>query len=176
VSLSPPSPRDWHARYDVQAADLNTYIRDTFNFLAGPPRLRVTANATQSGIVQNTWTTIQMQSVLEDNYAGWTSGAANYYAAPVAGWYAVTLMVQAAIAAGNVARVGLQYQVNGTVVGPFEFNQSENGINPWGWSGYDEIYLGAGDRVTPQFYQMSTGSVSTSLASPSALEIVWISE
>jgi hypothetical protein len=176
MTLAPPSPKDWLARYDVQPADFNTHIRDAFNFLAGPPRFRAVQNGIQSGIAQNTWTTIQMQSVLEDNYSGWTSGASNYYAAQQPGWYGITLMVQAAIAAGNVARVGLQYQVNGTIVGPFEFNQSENGINPWGWSGYDEVYLATGDRVYPQFYQMSAGSISTSLAAPSSLEVVWVSE
>lgn len=176
MSLNPPAPKDWVAKYDPQPADLNTYVRDTVNFLVGPPRLRATQNAVQAGFTQNTWVTVQMQSVLEDNYTGWTSGAGNYYQAPVAGWYAISLMIQAAVAANNVARIGYLYQANGTVIGPLEFNQSEAGINPWGWSGYDEVYLGAGDRFTPQFYQMSTASVSTSLANPSSLEIVWFSE
>lgn len=168
--------KDWVARYDPQPADFNTYIRDTFNFLSGPPRLRVVANAVQSGIAANTWTIIQLQSVSEDTYSGWTSGASNHYTAQVPGIYGVTFLTQAALAVGQSARVGLQYQINGSIIGPFEFDQSTAGGNPWGWACYDEVYLNTGDIVYPMFDQESSGSVSTSTGNPSSLEVVWLSE
>src|SRR5215472_3229671 len=114
MTLSPPVPQNWVANFNPQPADFNTYIRDAFNFLAGPPRLRVTANATQSGIANNTWTDIVFQSADEDNYSGWTSGSTNHYTAQVSGVYGITLRVCAATATGTTGILGLQYQVNGT--------------------------------------------------------------
>lgn len=175
MSLSPPVPKDWVARYDPSPLDFNTYIRDTFNYLAGPPRLRAIQNAIQTGIAPVTWTTIVLQNVLEDNYSGWTSGTSNYYQAQVPGWYGITFMAQAALPTTNVARVGLTYRIKGTTAGPFEFNQQEAGLNPWGWDLYDEAFLNIGDMVYPQFFQENSAAISTSLASPSALEIVWLS-
>lgn len=176
MTVLQPQFKDWVARYDPSAADFNTYIRDTVNALSGPPRLRAVQNAIQSGIATNTWTTVVLQSVTEDSATGWTSGTNNYYAAQLGGQYGITFSACLAIPASQVARLGLQYQVNGTLAGPFEFDQSVSGANPWNWNCYDEVYLGAGDRVYPQVFQENATSVSSSLTYPSSLEIVWLSE
>ena len=174
MTVLQPVFKDWVAKYDPSPADFNTYIRDTVNALAAPPRLRVTASGTQSGIANNTWTTLTLGTVSEDSATGWTSGAGNFYTAQLGGQYGITLSGCLAIASAQMAAVGLQYQINGTLAGPFEFDKAESGANPWNWSGYDEVYLAAGDRVYPQILQQSGGTVSSSLTFPSSLEIVWL--
>jgi hypothetical protein len=176
TGLNPPVVKNWAARYDPQPLDFNTYVRDTFNFLASPPKLRVTANAVQTGIASGVWTTLVMGSVLEDNYSGWTTGASNSYTAPVAGRYGMTLTAFAAVPAGYIAEVGIQCELTGTVIGPFEYGRSWSELSPWAWDAYDEIYLAVGDQVWPQFAHGYTSAVSTSITNPSAFEIVWLSE
>lgn len=173
--LAPPVPYDWVSRYSPQPADFNTYIRDTFNFLASPPRARLIANTVQPGIAANTWTPVQLQNVLEDTYAGWNTGVTNFYQAPVAGCYGMTFLTYAAVPSGFVARVGLQFQIAGVTVGPYEYDQNVSDGSPWGWDCYDEIYLHEGDTVTPMFIHEYTTSVSTDVTFPSAFEITWLS-
>ncbi|TVZ01281.1 hypothetical protein EAS64_33930 [Trebonia kvetii] len=167
--------KDWTARTVPQPSDFNTYIRDAFNFLTHPPTLRVSQNAVQS-IPAGTWTVLTMGNVIEDGYSGWRTAAGNHYVAQAPGWYAITLFGSAAIAATNMGRVGLQYQINGNVIGPFEFNQSEAGQNPWSWDAYDETYLEGGDSVWPMIFHSASGSVNTSLQFPSAFEVTWRSK
>lgn len=176
MPLSPPSVKDWAPRYDIQPADLNTYLRDAVNFLAAPPKLRVAQNAVQTGITTGAWTVITMQSVIKDDYSGWRTTPTNHYVAQVPGWHTVTLLMCAAVPLTNMARVGLQYQINGTVIGPYEFNQAESGGSPWTWDAFDEVYLGAGDSVWPMFFQSSGATISSSLSSPPTFEVTWWSK
>lgn len=173
--LPPPTPRDWVAQYNPSYLDLNTCIRDTFNFLAGPPRLRVAANAAQGGLTAQSWTVIQLQSVIEDTYSGWTGGSGNFYTAKVPGWYGITYSARVAIPAGNTGAAGLRFSIGGIVIGPFEYDSNEAGVSPWGFDCYDEVYLHAGDTVTPTFIHQYASAVSTATDFPSSLEIVWLS-
>ena len=104
--INAPVPKDWTARYDPGVADFNTYIRDTFNYLTSPPKLRVKQNAVQSGIANITWTTVVMQSVTEDTYSGWVTGVQNHYTVQQPGMYSISLLIWAAAGAATVARAG----------------------------------------------------------------------
>jgi hypothetical protein len=174
--LNPPEAKDWLAAYSPQVTDFNTYIRDTFDFLASPPAFRAVATVGTS-VPSNLWTGIEVDSVLEDTYSGWQSpgSGANNYQAQVPGWYAITWTVFAPVPSGSVAKAGLQFDVAGVTAGPFDLSQSEGGsFSPWGWDCYDEIHLSTGDSVQPFFNQLTAGTIST--VAGSSLEIVWISE
>lgn len=175
MPLAPPVVKDWTARQVPQPSDFNTYIRDAITFLCRPPVLRVAQNAVQS-VPTGVWTILNMQTVIEDSYNGWRTAPTNHYVAQAPGWYAITLYADAAITTTSMGRVGLQYQINGNVIGPFEFNQSEAGLNPWSWDVYDETYLEAGDSIWPMIFHSAAGAVNTSLAFPCSFEVTWRSK
>lgn len=180
MTLSPPTVKDWQARYDPQPSDFNTYIRDTFNFLSTPPVLRTVQTTAQSiPDSASVWTVVQLNSVLEDTYGGWTSGASNLYTAQVAGRYALTLTVFASPAVSSLARAGFLYSINGATAGPFECVRDYAGASPWAWNCYAEIDLAVGDYFQPMFLNEGTAAINTSVGATgaqSSFEAVWISE
>ncbi len=181
TTLNPPVVKDWPARYTPTATDFNTYIRDTFNFLSTPPVFR-SVQTTQQSIGTSTsvgWVVCQLNSVLEDTYSGWTSGTANKYTAQVPGRYALTFNLWAQPPLLGLMRVGFQYNINGTTVGPYELCRGNAGLTLWSWGCYAEIYLAAGDWVQPVIYNEYTAAINTYVATvgeQSSFEAVWVSE
>lgn len=177
----PPVVNNWLSGDTLDAASLNTYVRDTFMYLANPPLLRVEQTAVQTGIQPAQWTVVNLQQVDEDTYNGWSPNwnVGNAYQAQVPGWYSLTLYVSAAVPPGSLGRVGFWYWStdNSVWVGPIELSQQVVGPGApyWSWHAYDETYLQVNDLVLPVFYHQASAAVSTSLSSPSTFELAWIS-
>jgi hypothetical protein len=180
TNLNPPVVRDWAARYSPDPADFNTYIRDTFNFLSAPPVFR-SLQTTQQSIPTSAsgWVVCELNDVLEDSFTGWTSGTGNKYTAQVAGRYQLTFNLWASPVVLDLLRVGFQYNINGTTVGPYELERDYAGQTIWSWGCYAEIYLAAGDWVQPVIYNESAATVNSYVATTgeqSSFEAVWVSE
>lgn len=172
-AIGPPIVNDWTATITPEPSDFNTYIRDTFNFLAAPPRMRVVQTAAQTLTGEGP---ISFQSVLEDTANGWNTITSTYIVG-WAGWYSCSFTACANVAVGATTYLGLFYEVNGVPVPPTPtgYGYSEAGLNIWTWNLYDEFYLSAGDSITPQLAPPALGT-TTSLTWPCAFEMIWISE
>lgn len=179
--LQPPVVNNWLSGNELDAPSLNTYVHDTFMYLANPPLLRVQQNDQQKGIQPAAWTVVTLQQVTEDTYSGWSPNwnVGNAYQAQVPGWYSLTLNVTADVPSGALGRVGFWYwsTTDSVWVGPIEFGQQVvgPGASSWTWHAYDESYLQVGDLVLPMFYHQASVSVNTDLSSPSSFELTWIS-
>lgn len=187
MTVSPPTPNSWPARYEPTPDDFNTYILDAFTFLAGPPRLRAQQLATQS-LPANTNNILALNSVAEDSNSGWTTSGSflgvsgNCYTVPFDGLYGITwnpiiLMPDATVSAVPF----LGFTINGFSTQPWKFGVSDGSASgtqeTWDWAVYHEIYLSAGDQIFPGFnHNYSSGLTSAITPNGSCLEVVWLSE
>src|SRR6266704_4156222 len=90
MPLSPPDPVVWQAAQSPQAADFNTQVRDAINFTCAKTVFAAKQTIAQS-IANNNIGVLTLDSVTEDTYSGWTSGASNKYTAQADGLYLVTV-------------------------------------------------------------------------------------
>lgn len=184
-TLSPPGINNWLAGYDILPSngttpgDLDVYASQAFNFLAQPPYYRAVQTVAQS-LPAGAGTALTLDTVVESNNCA--LGASNVFTASQAGWYSITFTAQAGTG-GGVVNLGLQYSINGTLIGPFPFGASLAISSPWAWNCYDEVYLNVGDWVVPYVYNAgASGSATTTVSATfpyvnsSSLEIVWFSE
>jgi hypothetical protein len=75
---------------------MTQHLSQDLGFLVQRPYLLAYQSVAQSGLAQNAFSTVVLDKAqgiahadAGDNYAGWTPGASNGYAAQVAGWYLV---------------------------------------------------------------------------------------
>lgn len=177
MTLSPPTPVDWTARYQPAAADFNTNIRDTFDFLQAPPVFRAVIVTGGSTITSGSWFGLVFDTVREDNYSGYSGGE---YVAQVPGWYLATFVPQLTITTGFPGAAGFVVENNGAPSGVFECGRGIAGFTPFTWQAMGMFWLAAGDWIQPQLRQDS-GSNATIAAGTTddnrcAFEVCWISE
>lgn len=183
---------------------MNVKIANDINFLLNRPYLTVHQTTAQTGLSQNTWSTIKMQSTvgtvhgsLGDNYAGWST-ANNWYVAPVNGWYMVMGEVNAATtstaSSGNQLVAGFSVPTSGGVTSPATDNNGHAGQPDWyqqimvtnSWTfptmatGIGMYYLLAGETIQPcAMYQASatwsTDVTNRSGTAASHFDVIWMS-
>lgn len=96
MPLPVPNVPVFPAGYGPVPADFNTWLRDSFTFLANPPVCRVRLTTAQT-IASGANVVLQYNQVDEDTYNGWDP--VNFkYIPQVSGWYLVIVK-----AAANVA-------------------------------------------------------------------------
>ena len=175
---APPVPQIPAGWSPVQA-DLDLWVTDSFSFLAQPANFRgqLQAAKTVSG-----FTLMQLDTILEDPYGGWSATTtANQPAfswlcpAGGAGWYEATLSgFTASQGSGTTSQCSTALYLNGTVW--------QYGSDDWapasavaGSSGSVQVPLLPGDYV--QLYVLSSASVSTPATAGEypALELNWVS-
>lgn len=190
VSWTPPQTGyRWQAgtQKDDLVAAFQEHLTNDLSFLIERPYLLTYQGTAQTGLADNTWHTITMDTVAGqvhgtpgDNYGGWVAGASNHYAAVVPGWYLVLGgYSQAALSATMSCIAGIA--------------QSPQGLNTPDW--YQQIstsattdlpgaeaigvyYLRAGDTVTPQYQETDGGTFATSVTTGhnSSFGLIWLSE
>lgn len=171
-----------------------SHLANDLSFLLQRPYLLAYQSTQQTGLAQNTFQIVTMNTLggrvhasAGDNYGGWTSGAANQYAAKVPGWYlCIASYIQAlpsATPAHCLAAVGY-FQSGGANQGSAaqqwgqHVRTTTTGLLP----GAEEIglfYLRAGDFVQPQYQQQDGGatfSTGTGAGLESSFGCVWVSE
>lgn len=177
---APPVPADWPADFQPAAADFNTGITQAFAFLQAPPTFRGIQMTAQS-IPSSTWTVVNLDTIQEDPYSGW-SAANHYWVAPVAGQYECTWAPQLNGATGFPGIAGFYTSNSGVVSGPWQCGRSEAEFGDYSWQGHLHAYLAAGDWVQPLVWHNDTSAVSTFVGTGtqywlcSGLEICWVSE
>ncbi|MEV0968520.1 hypothetical protein [Microtetraspora glauca] len=142
MPLQPPDVPVFPARYGPSPADFDAWLRDPISFLTAPPVCSVRRAAAQA-IPSGVWTTIQFDTVDEDNYSGWNAGSYRY-AATAPGWYIVTVK-----AAANVAAAGTTHALLPGIV--------TTGILYQGNESWQVTQDGAGMVTTQQFVYLAPG-------------------
>lgn len=168
---------------------LNAHLANDLLFLAQKPYFLGYANSAQSGIAQNTPTSVKIDTVsglvhgdAGDPWSGWNSGS-NVWVAPRNGWYLAvqeTFMAQPPTDGGmNIAAFKCS-QPGASPTDQYQAAQSSNAFNGGGAAGINYYYLRAGDSLSPYIRVIGTSgsSVSTTVAAGfnSHFELVWIGE
>lgn len=174
-----------------------SHLGNDLGFLVKRPYLMAYQTVAQTGLTQNTFSTLTLDTVqgivhsdAGDNYSFWTSGSNNRYIAQRAGWYlvvgeffAVSSSGTSSVVAGiNTATSGGQTPANN----PDWYQHmlaSGNAQFPPGATVVGLYYLNSGEYVQPQMnYQDFGGNWSTDVGLAnggnidSHMEVVWLCE
>jgi hypothetical protein len=177
VTLPLPNPRTWSVGDLASAAVLNTEIRDTVNYIAGPP-IFIAKQAVAQSIASSTFTPITFTTEEVDNYAGHSNSTnTSRYTAQLAGWHHVLGVVQwTANVTGR--RVGALY-VNGSIVRQTEIVTVTTATGTTTNIVETALYLNVGDYVEAVGWQSSGAALSTQSGFPQSacfFGVLWISK
>jgi len=173
----------------------NTHLANDLSFLIQRPYLLANQTTIQTGLSNATFSVITMNtlggrvhSIAGDPYGGWTSGAANKYAAVVPGWYLcvlnVTQAVPSATPAHPLAAIGY-LQSGGANQGTAaqQWGQHIRTTSASFLPGAEAIglfYLRVGDFVQPHYQQQDGGATYNTAVGTTGQEssfgCVWVSE
>ena len=178
MPLAQPQPDNWTAGQFPQAADFNKNIRDAFNFLSAKTVFSARQTVAQS-IPNAAITVLTLDTLIEDTYSGWTSGASNKYTAQQDGLYMITCCYYTTGGNGAGAVAAAFLQLNG---GSTYYEGEQHAIATiagWGTSVSWLVPLrGGADYIQPCAYQSSGAALNTAvtaLGSESSMEIEWAS-
>jgi hypothetical protein len=193
VSFTPP---DTGYRWQAGTSGTNLtlafqqHLSNDISFLVQRPYLLSYQGTAQTGLSQNAFHTITMDTVsgfvhgsAGDPYGGWHPGTANsYYAAPADGWYlAVAGYSQSALASGTAHCLAAILQSPAGSASPDQFQRistTTTGLNP-GSEAIGAYYLRAGDTLQPQYQQQNGGvtfSTTVTAGHQSSFGVVWLCE
>jgi hypothetical protein len=122
---APPSNPVYPAGYAPVTADFNSLIQTPMQFTTGKIIFRVNQQTTQSVSSSGGYVTLKFDTVIEDPYAGWSSGSYEWVA-PYDGLYEVSVFCSVATTAVNlqagasltgVPRMGNQVQTTSSLLG-----------------------------------------------------------
>ena len=172
---------------------MQEHLANDLNFLVNRPYLMAYQTQTQSGLANNSWNTIVMDTVAGiihsdngDNYSGWTSGSSNEYVAQVAGWYLVVAEMVSTFPTGSAQslRAGILTSTSGgrtPSASPDRWQELFPSQASWEPAATvcGLYFLEVGESVTPQMYAQNYGGTwgtATNTGVASHIELVWISE
>jgi hypothetical protein len=192
LSFTPPDTGyRWQAGTSGTAltAAFQTHLTNDVSFLINRPYLLAYQGTAQTGLSQNAFHTITMDTVgglvhgsAGDPYGGWNTGSGGYYAAQVDGWYLVIAgYTQSALASGTASCVAgiLQSPAGSTTPDYYQRISTTTTSGTPGAEAVGIYYLRAGDTVQPQYEQLTGGvTFSTVVTSghQSSFSLVWLSE
>lgn len=173
-----PSVPAFPAGYAPVAADFTTWVTDPFTYLATPTVFRGQLQASKA---VSTYTLMQLDTILEDPYGGWSATATGSQAAyswltpaGCSGWYEITLTAFTANPGSTTDQLQALVYLNGSYYAQTSDSWGVNG----GASGSSGVVplplLGGVDYV--QMYIYSTASVNTPATAGQypAMEIAWL--
>ncbi len=174
-----PAPRTVAAGDGVTAALWNRDVRDSVNFLVGPPIALLRQTVAQS-IPNNVFTVLLFDVEDLDRDGGHSTTAdTSRYTAKTAGYYMVSVNVGYSANTTGGRALGLQKTTAAGVT------TNVSGIVSTPASGYDAhlsitrlLYLAVGDYVEAKTHQNSGGALNTrvvDLFSQPAMHILWVS-
>lgn len=178
MPLAQPQPVTWKGAQFPTATDFNAQIRDAFNYLNAKTVFSARQTVAQS-IANSSLTVLTLDTVIEDTYSGWTSGASNKYTAQQDGLYMITCCYYTTGGNGAGAVAAAFIQLNG---GTTYYEGEQHAISTiagWGTSVSWLVPLrGGADYVQPVAFQTSGAALNTAvtaLGSESSMEIEWAS-
>lgn len=171
----------WIAGSAPQPADFNARIRDDITYLTKRPIFRAWQNSTApQSIPTGTNTVLTLDTVVEDTYSGWTSGASNKYTAQQTGIHlvVVTYFGTGGTGAGKMATALINYDTGLFQIGGQKYPIAST--LTWAVQVAAPVFMFAGmDSVQPFAFQGSGGALNTSstgINAASAMEIIFMSE
>ncbi len=170
-----PSQRTWVTGEVVTAAELNSNVRDSVNFIIAPP-LFVGYQTSAQSITTATWTSLLMDTEVIDRDGGHSTVTnTSRYTAQTAGYYRCSGLFS--IAGNTTGRRGTRWAVNGTVITSTDVLLPSASATS-GFPTYTrEVFLNVGDYVELQVFQDSGGSLNTPTAAEnqSGVALRWVS-
>jgi hypothetical protein len=172
----PQIPAGWKP---VQA-DMDSWVTTPFSFLAAPAVFRGQLQA--AGTAASGWRLMQLDTVLEDPYTGWSatltaSQPAFSWLCPAgcSGWYEVSVTGHTANQGGAADTAAVAVYLDGSLYSEAAALQAPNGT-PSGCSGAVMVPLLAGIDYL-QMFLFSTASVAAPATAGQfpTMEIAWIS-
>jgi hypothetical protein len=173
----PQVPAGWHP---VQA-DFDLWVTDSFSFLSQPANFRAQRAAAQS-LSGGLFTLLQLDTVLEDPYSGWsatTTGSQPAYSwlcpTGCGGWYEASIgAFTASQGSGTTNQVLGALALNGSL---WQYGSNDWAVAsaPSGSSGDVMVPLLPGDYV--QMWMFSTAAVNTPTTAGQlpSMELCWVS-
>ena len=187
-SWTPPSTGfRWQAgsQGSTLIAQFAQHLTNDLSFLLQRPYLLAYQGTAQTGLSQNAFHTVTMDTVAGrvhatagDSYGGW-QGTASTYAAPVNGWYLVldgfAQSVPVSTPASCTAAI-LQSPAGSASPDQYQQATTVTTSQTPGAEGIGAYYLRAGDTVAPQYRQQDGGTFSTSVAAgrESSFGVMWL--
>lgn len=177
---APPVPQVPAGWMPVQA-DFDLWVTDSFSFLSQLPVFRAQRQAAQS-LTGGAFTLIDLDTVLEDPYGGWSPTATGSQPAwswlcpaGCGGWYEATLSgFTASQGSGSAVQASTAIYLNGTA---WQYGSDDWAVPsaPTGTNGTVQVPVLPGDYV--QLYVLSSASVSTPTTAGElpAMELAWVS-
>jgi hypothetical protein len=191
VSFTPPDTGyRWQAGTSGNSlvTAFQQHLANDVSFLIQRPYLLAYQSTAQTGLSQNVFHTITMNTVsgivhgsAGDPYGGWHTSSGGYYAAPVDGWYLVIAgYAQSSLASGTASCLAGILQTPAGSQSPDYYQHvstTTTGLNP-GAEAIGVYYLRAGDTVQPQYLQQDAGTFSTTVTAghQSSFGVVWLCE
>jgi len=189
-SWTPPSTGfRWEAGSSGTAltAQFAAHLTNDLSFLLQRPYLLAWQGTAQTGLSQNAFHTVTMDTVAGrvhasagDPYGGWHTGSGGYWEAPVNGWYLVQAgFFQGAPSSTPASLTAAILQNPPGTATPDQFQQATTvsaTLAP-GAEAVGAYYLRAGDTVQPQYQQQDGGTFSTFTGAgrESYFGVMWLS-
>lgn len=164
------------------------HLTNDLSFLVQRPYLLAYQGTAQTGLSQNAFHTITMDTVAGrvhgsagDSYGGWRTTSGGLYAAPAAGWYLVlagySQSVPGTVPASCIAGI-LQTPAGINTPDQYQRISTSSGAFLPGAEAIGAYYLRQGDTVQPQYQQQDGGTFSTAVTAghESSFGCVWLSE
>ena len=198
ASATPPyTPFRWQAGFTAAQLPslLSQHLGNDLSFLVGRPYLTGYQGSAQTGLANNTWNPVTIDTVgglihgsYGDNYAGW-SASQNAYVAQQAGWYLCIFegfaTVPGSASPGPYLTAGFSVPTSGGVP-PLTSPDWYQSIfwpltsgSPPGVSAIGSYYLQVGESVQPQMMAKNWGGswgTYVSATSRSQFSVCWLAE
>lgn len=164
------------------------HLTNDLSFLIQRPYLLAYQGTAQTGLSQNAFHTITMDTVAGrvhatagDPYSGWHTTSGGYYAAPADGWYLVVAgYAQSVPGTAPASCIAAVLQTPAGLSSPDQYQRisTSSGTFLPGAEAISAYYLRAGDTVQPQYQQQDGGTFSTAVTAghESSFGCVWIGE
>lgn len=162
--MAVPTPKTWAAGEFVDSSELNTEIRDLYNFLLGTPRALAYRDATAS-TTSASWSLVAFNNELYDSHgAHSTSSNISRLVAPESGLYVAFNQISWAQNATGTRRVMVRKnaadsETGGTQVAIQTLASAGSNLDTQ-VSVYVEVILNAGDYLQTFAYQASGGALN----------------
>lgn len=177
VPAVPQVPAGWKP---VQA-DLDLWVTDSFSFLSQPANFRAQRAAAQS-LTGGGYSLLQLDTVLEDPYSGWSATAtatqpAWSWLCPAGcgGWYEATLSAFTASQGSGTANVVLAALALNGILWQYGADDWAVASAPSGSSGPVQVPLLPGDYVQAWVFATASVSTPTTAGELPAMELAWVS-
>jgi hypothetical protein len=175
VSGTDPVAPAFIAGYGPLPGDFNGWVQAPFAFLTSKIVFRAEHHSSTS-LPASANTLIKFDTVLEDPYSGWSSGAGTWTCpAGCSGWYGVTMTATGSNPGNATSVISALIALNGTVVQSMSSEWSADGHSSGAAGSYPVSLYGGQDAISGWIYTSTAVSTPTTNGQWPTMEICWIS-